>query len=148
MGDAAHAMVPFYGQGMNSGFEDALYFDEVLDSCNSNLAKAVPEFSRTREAAGNAIAKLSMNNYMEMRHHTGSSLFLLRKKFEGVLNAMFPTWWIPLYKMVTFTRIPYHHVIEREQAQDRILSQFGTAATFAMAVGGAFVAKTFIQSAL
>ena len=110
LGDSAHAMVPFYGQGMNSGFEDVLAFNEILDQTNDNLAKAVPLFGKTREKDGEAIAELSMLNYIEMSHHSGDAMFRLRKKFEGVLNWMLPGYWVPLYKMVAFTRIPYHQV--------------------------------------
>ncbi len=148
LGDAAHAMVPFYGQGMNSAFEDCLYLDEVIDKFGGNLAKAVPYFAKTREAAGNGIAQLSMRNYTEMRDHTGSTMFLLRKKFEGFLNRVFPQWWIPLYKMVTFTRIPYDTVIEREARQDGMLKNMAAAATFFIAAGGTWAAKAFLKSNL
>jgi len=108
-----------------------------------------------------------MGNYLEMRHHTGplpnpverfsspsqpshpgSTLFLLRKKLEGVLNYAFPTWWIPLYKMVTFTRIPYHLVIEKEKQQAAILDK--TAKVMGILSAGAclFMARTLIRSSL
>merc|ERR1711871_1814035 len=103
LGDAAHAIVPFYGQGMNAGLEDVLCFMETLDSNNGDFSKAVPSFAATRKPAGDAIRDLSLHNYLEMRSHTGSAAFLLRKKLEGVLNAIFPNSWIPLYKMVAFT---------------------------------------------
>ena len=66
-----------------------------------------------------------MNNYIEMRHHTGSSLFLFQKKVEGILNYLFPESWIPLYKMVAFTRIPYDECIRRAKEQDRLLGTGG-----------------------
>mmetsp|Transcript_21586 Transcript_21586/g.32121 ORF Transcript_21586/g.32121 Transcript_21586/m.32121 type:complete len:234 (-) Transcript_21586:84-785(-) len=149
LGDSAHAMVPFYGQGMNSAFEDCLVFDEVLQECKGDLSKAVPNFAKKREASGNAIAKLSMGNYLEMRHHTGSTFFLLQKKLEGMLNFLFPNAWIPLYKMVTFTRIPYDEVIEREERQANILKRSTYAGMAALACVAAWLSrKALIKSSL
>eukprot|EP00466_Bigelowiella_natans_P006145 jgi/Bigna1/82709/fgenesh1_pg.96_\ len=142
VGDAAHAMVPFYGQGMNAAFEDCLLLDEILEANSLDISSTVPEFVKKREPAGRAIAKLSMGNYLEMRHHTGSRLFLLRKKLEGVLNYLFPDWWIPLYKMVTFTRIPYDDVIAREAEQDKILTRTSYAAATSLAAGAAYMIRS------
>ena len=106
LGDAAHAVVPFYGQGMNAAFEDVFEFNKALTAHGNQLAAAVPAFAKKRRPAGVGIMDLSMNNYIEMRHHSGSALFRFRKKVEGVLNWIFPSAWIPLYKMVAFTSIP------------------------------------------
>ena len=132
MGDSAHAIVPFYGQGMNAGLEDVLVFKETLEKYGGDFSAAVPEFARVRKPTGDAIRDLSLHNYIEMRSHTGSTAFLLRKKVEGMLNWLFPSTWIPLYKMVAFTRIPYHECIEREKRQDRFLS----AAKWALGISG------------
>ena len=121
IGDAAHACVPFYGQGMNCGFEDVLELDETIQTFAGDLSQAVPAFAERRKPKGDAIAQLSLQNYMEMRSHTASTLFLLQKKFEGLLNMVLPTLWVPLYKMVTFTRIPYNVVIERAALQEKLL---------------------------
>ena len=134
LGDAAHACVPFYGQGMNCGFEDVLELDETLRECGNDLNKAIPKFSSERQPKADAIGTLSMQNYMEMRSHTGSLLFLMRKKVEGILNWMLPEVWIPMYKMVTFTRIPYNDVIQRSEKQDRLIT-CTAAAMLAVAVG-------------
>jgi kynurenine 3-monooxygenase len=120
MGDAAHAIVPFYGQGMNAGFEDVLSFGEVLDKCK-DLTQAIHLWAHARRPAGDGIADLSYYNYVEMRSHTASPLFLLQKRVEGWLNALFPRHWIPLYSMVAFTRIPYHEAWARGKRQDAIL---------------------------
>lgn len=125
IGDAAHAMVPFYGQGMNCGFEDALFLDEMLEAHGGKFAPAIAEYSKLRQPAGDAIADLSYGNYIEMRDHTASQAFLLRKRVEGWLHWMFPEWWIPQYTMVAFTRIPYDEVVRRSKRQDHILATAG-----------------------
>mmetsp|Transcript_14587 Transcript_14587/g.26155 ORF Transcript_14587/g.26155 Transcript_14587/m.26155 type:complete len:479 (-) Transcript_14587:162-1598(-) len=121
LGDAAHAMVPFFGQGMNCGLEDALELAETIVAHNMNLGSAVPEFAATRMPRSNAAVQLSLLNYEEMRSHTASRMFLFRKRIEGYLNWVFPTTWIPLYKMVAFTRIPYDEAVRREAKQSSVL---------------------------
>lgn len=135
IGDAAHAIVPFYGQGMNCGFEDALVLNEAFDACGGDLEKAIPEYSRVRRPQANAIADLSLHNYIEMRSKTASPLFRLRKRVEAVLHYIFPSWWIPLYSMVAFTRIPYDEALRRAERQDRIIT-IGTRTVFAAAIVG------------
>jgi kynurenine 3-monooxygenase len=135
IGDAAHAIVPFYGQGMNAGMEDVLALTEMLDEHNNDLSKAIPAFAESRRPTGEAIGTLSLNNYLEMRDHTGSKLFLIRKKIEGFLNWLMPKTWIPLYKMVAFTRIPYDVAIAREAKQDKILTNLTNIFVGALAVG-------------
>jgi len=122
LGDAAHACVPFYGQGMNCAFEDALVFCEILEKNNHDLSATVPEFAAVREKDGEAISQLSMRNYQTMSDHSGSTLFRIRKRFEGALSWMLPNYWIPEYKMVAFTRIPYSEAIARTVAQDWALT--------------------------
>lgn len=124
IGDAAHAVVPFYGQGMNAAFEDCLIFSEIMQGCDMDFTRALPEFTARRCKSAQALADLSYQNYIEMRHHTGSSLFLLRKKVEALIHRVYPAW-IPQYSMVAFTRIPYDQAIVRARRQDRII-EFGT----------------------
>lgn len=123
LGDAAHSVVPFYGQGANAAFEDCLCLMETLDRCNGKLGDAVRTFAREREPAGKALADLSLNNYIEMRAKTASKGFLFRKQVEGLLQTLFPSLWIPQYSMVAFTRIPYDEVIRRAERQDRIIDR-------------------------
>ncbi|XP_012818334.1 kynurenine 3-monooxygenase isoform X1 [Xenopus tropicalis] len=122
MGDAAHAVVPFYGQGMNAGFEDCLVFSELMEQYQNNLRICLHEFSRLRVPDAHAISDLAMYNYKEMRAHVNSKWFIFRKQVDNILNAIMPTTFIPLYTMVTFSRIRYHEVILRWKWQKKIIN--------------------------
>ena len=130
LGDAAHAVVPFYGQGMNAGMEDCLVFDKCLESVMKseggleNLGSAAKVYSETRWRDGHAIAELSMYNYIEMRSHVNSRLYLIRKSIDDILFFLFRRSFIPLYSMVAFTRIPYHEVIQRSNRQKVLVNRF------------------------
>uniref|UniRef100_A0A914DQW9 Kynurenine 3-monooxygenase n=1 Tax=Acrobeloides nanus TaxID=290746 RepID=A0A914DQW9_9BILA len=121
MGDAAHAMVPFYGQGMNAGFEDCLVLSELLDKFNDNIPTTLDYYSKTRCKDAHAINDLAMYNYNELKDLVNKTLYKIRKTFDLSMNRYFPKFWIPLYSMVTFTRIPYHQVILRRKWQDKVL---------------------------
>ncbi|KAH7699152.1 Protein KMO-1, partial [Aphelenchoides avenae] len=121
VGDAAHAMVPFYGQGMNCGFEDCLVLSEVLKECGDDIPRALRTYSKRRVVDAHAINDLAMYNYNELKDLVNKFGYKMRKKFDLCMNRLFPQSWIPLYSMVTFNRIPYHEVIERRQRQDKIL---------------------------
>ncbi|KAI5107865.1 kynurenine 3-monooxygenase, partial [Silurus meridionalis] len=123
MGDAAHAVVPFYGQGMNAGFEDCLVFDEILDQFNEDLSAVLPEYSRVRVPDDHAICDLAMYNYIEMRAHVNSRYFLFRKYLDNVLHFFMPRTIIPLYTMVTFTRTRYHEAVIRWKWQNKVITQ-------------------------
>ncbi|XP_042189383.1 kynurenine 3-monooxygenase isoform X2 [Callorhinchus milii] len=133
MGDAAHAIVPFYGQGMNAGFEDCLVFDELLDQFHNDFSKCLPEFSRLRVPDDHAISDLAMYNYVEMRMHVNSKWFMFRKYLDNFLHFMMPRTIVPLYTMVTFTQIRYHEVIKRSKWQTKVINAglcvLGAAAT-------------------
>lgn len=138
IGDAAHATVPFYGQGANCAFEDCLAFTECLDACKSDVNAAATSFAVTRKPAGDALNKLSLDNYSEMADKTASDVWLLRKKIEGVLAWALGDRWIPLYSMVSFTRIPYQEVVRRAERQDRIISAAATGVAIAAVSAGAY----------
>ncbi|CDQ58533.1 unnamed protein product [Oncorhynchus mykiss] len=122
MGDAAHAMVPFYGQGMNAGFEDCLVLNEIMDQLNEDFSAVLPEYTRVRVPDGQAIADLAMYNYVEMREHVNSKWFLFRKYVDNFLHIIMPRTIIPLYTMasVTFTRTRYHKVVKHWHWQDKV----------------------------
>ena len=112
IGDAAHGVVPFYGQGMNAGFEDCAVLNQLLDKHEDDWKLAAREFQQVRKVDADAIAQLALDNFVEMRDLVGDPDFLLRKKIEAQLHELFPEKWIPLYSMVTF-----HHEIRYAEAQ-------------------------------
>ncbi len=123
MGDASHAIVPFYGQGMNSGFEDCSVFHELHEKHGNNWDELFEDFAVTRKPDGDAIAELALNNYIEMRDKVGDEDFLLRKKIEKKVFEQHPDVWIPLYSQVTFSHIRYSDALNRGKAQERIMDQ-------------------------
>lgn len=123
MGDAAHAVVPFYGQGMNAGFEDCTVFDELLEQYGDDWNTIFSEYSRLRVPDGNAIADLALNNYIEMRDSTADPDFLLRKKIERKFSDLYPNDWMPLYEQVTFSHIRYSDALKRGQYQRGIMDE-------------------------
>lgn len=122
MGDAAHAIVPFYGQGMNSGMEDCTVLDDLLDS-EADWGEVMSEYTRLRKPAGDAILELALRNYVEMRDLTGDPRFLLQKKIEARLQQHYPDEWLPLYSQVTFSHTPYHEALAAGAAQDAIMHE-------------------------
>jgi len=125
MGDSAHAMVPFYGQGMNCGFEDCLILNEILDEFENDIPTVVREYSNRRWIDAHTINDLAMYNYQELKDLVNKLSYKLRKKLDLFLNRFFPNCWIPLYSMVTFTRMPYHEIVEERKRQDRVLRRIG-----------------------
>jgi len=121
VGDAAHAVVPFYGQGMNAAFEDCVVLDECLEQFPENRERAFAEYFRRRKENADALADLAIGNFIEMRDKTASKTFRAKKKLDHALEAALPGMYLPLYTMVTFTRIPYSAAARRARLQDRIL---------------------------
>lgn len=123
LGDASHAVVPFYGQGLNAGMEDCTIFFETLEKCNYNMEKAFAIFGKKRVRDGDAIADLALYNYIEMRDLTGDKDFLLRKKIERKFSERYPDKWLPLYSRVTFSHEPYSEALEKGKEQGRIMDE-------------------------
>lgn len=121
LGDAAHAIVPFFGQGMNCCFEDCYHFDTLLEKYGADWEKVFTEFSNLRKENADAIADLAVENFVEMRDLVAHKEFILKKKAEVLLEERFPGSFIPKYSMVSFHRIPYVVAMKRGQIQDRIL---------------------------
>jgi kynurenine 3-monooxygenase len=124
IGDAAHAIVPFYGQGMNAGFEDCRILNELLSRNNDNWHRALTDFQSQRKPDADAIAQLAFDNFIEMRDLVADPEFLLRKKIEAKLHERFPEQWIPLYSMVTFhDTISYAQAYAIGQKQSTIMAE-------------------------
>lgn len=123
IGDAAHAIVPFYGQGMNAGFEDCTVLTNILDKNKGDWNKTLLEFEKERKVDADAIADLALRNFVEMRDSVADKQFLNRKAIEKELHRRFGEGWLPLYSMVTFDDMPYSEALRRGNAQDKIMAQ-------------------------
>jgi kynurenine 3-monooxygenase len=122
LGDSAHAIVPFYGQGMNAGFEDCTILNGLYDAFDGDWSQIIPAFARQRQPDGNAIAELAQRNFVEMRDLVGDPRFLLRKKIAAHLHQKYPNF-LPVYSMVTFSNTPYHIALREDDTQNRLFEQ-------------------------
>jgi len=123
IGDAAHAIVPFYGQGMNAGFEDVSILAELMDRYQDNWGKILKEYSNMRKPNGEAVAELALNNFVEMRDKVSDPLFLQRKKIEKELSKHFPMKFKSVYEMVSFSHTPYKVALQCTKAQDQLMGK-------------------------
>ncbi|MDE2258442.1 MAG: FAD-dependent monooxygenase [Xanthomonadaceae bacterium] len=129
IGDAAHAIVPFHGQGMNCGFEDAVELAELLHNAANDTAAAFAEFQRRRKPNADAIAAMALENYVEMRDSVADASFLLMRALERQLAARKPGRFVPRYWMVTFSRLPYSVAFRRGEIQSAILRELSAGKT-------------------
>ena len=124
IGDAAHAIVPFYGQGMNCGFEDCAELNELVGEFDHDWAQIFPAYEQQRKPNGDAIAELSKRNFTEMSDLSGDKSFQLRKKIEAKFHKLYPDLWTPLYSMVTFSPdVPYATALKMGDQQREIMDQ-------------------------
>jgi kynurenine 3-monooxygenase len=124
LGDAAHAIVPFYGQGMNCGFEDCVVLSELMDQYGDDWEKVFSECERLRKPDADAIAELALANFIEMRDKVGQESFLLQKKIEAWFSEKHPDKWIPLYTMVSYSpQIRYSEALLEGKRQEQIMQQ-------------------------
>jgi kynurenine 3-monooxygenase len=123
LGDSCHAMVPFFGQGMNAAFEDCTYLNVCIDKFGDDWAKVFDEFQRMRKPNSDAISDLARENFIEMRDLVATPRFQLKKKIETELFKRFPQRFIPKYSMVTFHRFPYETALKRGKIQESILHE-------------------------
>jgi len=121
IGDAAHAILPFFGQGANCGFEDVVELDRCLQECGDDWAAALPAYQQRRQVNAEAIARLAKENFVEMRDKVNSKAFLVSRKLEHALERALPGTYLSRYEMVSFTTIPYAEVIERDSRQRRFV---------------------------
>lgn len=124
VGDAAHAIVPFYGQGMNCGFEDCVVLNQMISDEKENWLSIFNSFSKHRKPDSDAIAELAVGNFVEMRDKVGRPEFLLQKKIEAWFTAKHPDKWTPLYTMVTYSPdMRYSEALREGQRQEAIMQQ-------------------------
>ena len=123
IGDAAHAVVPFFGQGMNASFEDCNILMDCIKDEAGNWPKVFETYNKTRKPDADAIANMAIENYIEMRDSVAQSDYIQRKKIANTLFEKFPHRFIPRYNMVSFTSIPYSKVYERGIIQQEIISE-------------------------
>lgn len=124
IGDAAHAMVPFFGQGMNAGFEDCSVLNSLIDKHSENWRDILAEYQQLRKPDGDAICDLALNNFVEMRDKVADPKFLLQKKIEAAFSKKHPDKWMPLYSQVTFSpQIRYSDALINGQKQEVIIDR-------------------------
>ena len=121
IGDACHAIVPFYGQGMNAGFEDISVLYELISQFGDDWKVIFSEYEKNRKPNADAIAELSYRNFMEMSSKTADDTFLLQKKIEKHFADKYPDKWIPLYSRVTFSNRPYSEALDLGNRQNEIM---------------------------
>lgn len=123
VGDSAHAVVPFYGQGMNAGFEDIFVLDEIIKEFGDDWERIFSTYQEKRKPNADAIAELSYRNFVEMSSKTADVNFLLQKKIEKHFSAKHPEKWIPAYSRVTFSNRPYAEALAEGDAQEEIMRE-------------------------
>ncbi|KAH3664387.1 hypothetical protein WICMUC_005772 [Wickerhamomyces mucosus] len=144
IGDAAHSMVPFYGQGMNCGFEDVFVLLELLEKNSDHLKKSFDEYTRTRHEDLLAIVDLAIGNYKEMSHKVNSKIFLIKKKIDFLLTYFLKDKWLPLYTMVSFrSDIKYSKAVATVKKQEKVLNFIQVIVLLSAAFGSFKIAKLF-----
>ena len=123
IGDACHAIVPFYGHGMNAGFEDITVLNELMEKYGDDWETIFNEYQNSRKPNTDAIAELSYRNFIEMSTKTADANFLLQKKIEKWFSERHPEKWIPLYSRVTFSHQPYSEALAIGDRQDAIMQE-------------------------
>ncbi len=123
IGDACHAIVPFYGQGMNAGFEDCRILDELIDEHDHDWNLILSKFYSQRKKDADAIRDLALQNFVEMIDLVGDPRFLLRKQIEAHLHELFPERWVPQYSMVTFSHMPYAEALAAGEKKRKVMDE-------------------------
>ena len=121
IGDACHAVVPFLGQGMNAAFEDCTVLYQCLLDSRWDWEQAAMRYESLRKQHTDTLADLCVENFVEMRDRVASPWFVLKKRLAVLLHTLFPRWYLPLYTMIEFTRIPYADAVRRARTQDRVV---------------------------
>jgi kynurenine 3-monooxygenase len=122
MGDAAHATVPFFGQGMNAGFEDCSVMNTLMHKYNHDWPTIFKEYEQMRKPNGDAVQDLSLLNYIVMRDKVSDPAYQLQQKIERRISELYPGDYFPMYSMVSFSDIEYHVALQKGQEQDDIIT--------------------------
>jgi kynurenine 3-monooxygenase len=130
IGDAAHAIVPFYGQGMNAGFEDCSVLMQCMDQCGDDWEAVLAQYQKLRKPNGDAVLQLALYNFIEMRDKVADPEFLERKKIEKDLGLRYPTQFNSIYEMVSFSHIPYSTAWQCIEKQDALLQRIMQAGNY------------------
>jgi kynurenine 3-monooxygenase len=141
IGDACHAVYPFYGQGMNCAFEDCCVLLDELEKSGGDTSTAFRAFERARRAHTDVLCELSKLNFIELRQKVRSPWFVARKRLDVALNRLLPETWMPLYTMVAHSTIPYGQALSRARRQDRILFGSVAGAAAALCIAAALLAR-------
>lgn len=122
-GDAAHAVVPFFGQGMNCSFEDVVVLDACIEAQNDNWVKAFDDYQLLRKPNADAISQLAIDNYTEMAEKVGDAHFLHKKRIEHQLTELYPDNFRSQYELVTFSLEPYEYARQQGIKNDKLLEK-------------------------
>jgi kynurenine 3-monooxygenase len=141
IGDACHAVYPFYGQGMNAAFEDCAVLDACLGAHPGDRAAALADYQRRRKPHTDVLARLAEQNFVELRDRLRSPWFVARKQADLLLNRLFPRTWLPLYTMVSHTTMPYADALARARKQDRLATLIGGSLVGAAAVAASIMLR-------
>lgn len=145
IGDACHAIVPFYGHGMNAGFEDITVLEQMMQKYGDDWANLLNDYENTRKPDADAIAELSYRNFMEMSSKTADAKFLLQKKIEKWFSEKHPEKWIPLYSRVTFSHQPYSEALAEGEKQNKIMEEILNLQNIESIWNSEFVEKKMIE---
>lgn len=144
VGDACHAVYPFYGQGMNSAFEDCCTLMTALAAARGDTASAFASYELARRRHTDALAQLSKANFTELRRKVQSPWFVARKKLDLLLNRAWPRGWLPLYTMIAHTTMPYGDALQRARRQERVLHASGALALAMLGIAAVVLSLTLI----
>jgi kynurenine 3-monooxygenase len=139
LGDAAHAIVPFFGQGANCAFEDCVELDRCLDDADGDVGAALPLYEQRRKANAEAIADMALENFVEMSDRVNSRVFRATTRARHALERVVPGY-VSRYELVSFTTVPYSRIEARIRRQDRLVAGAGLVAG-AAGVAGALLGR-------
>jgi kynurenine 3-monooxygenase len=123
IGDAAHAIVPSYGQGANSGFEDCSILADFMIANGGDWRRTLHAFQALRRPNADAIGDLALEHFHELRYLVGDPHFLLRKRIERRINELFPDRYVPLYNLISFTNVSYVEALQRDREQRAVIDR-------------------------